>query len=594
MSRQQRPTRAALYVRVSSEEQVEGYSLDAQERAARHYAAAHEWDIVKTYPEEGKSAWTDDLAKRPQFGAMLADAEAGQFDVIIVHKIDRFARNVTVALGTLQRLHDAGIGFVSISEQMDYASPSGRMFLTMLASFAEYYSHNLSMEVRKGKAERKAQGLYNGVVPFGLKKGSGGLPLPDPETYGGLIRAFKWSAEGKSDREVADALNEAGYRTTGNRGRNPFTKDTVCRMLKNRFYLGELPDGSGGWLPGAHQAVLDPDLFAEAQRAREANQTNPAKVNSRHRRYSLSGLAVCGGCGGRLHFHTSKGGRARIYCYQARQVEKCGQPSVFLDGIDEQVAGYLATFRLPEDLAARIVTLHEQTRDDRQDAERKQRDINARLERLKRMYEWGDLTEDAYLAERQRLRVEMTALVRTADWAAVLFRAAAFLQDLPAAWAAADQDRRHALARVVFQSVEVAEGRVTAVVPQPDFAPFFNVTTFKAAPADYEEGQPIMAAPDRLDSTLAGGSDGDRLREIDAVPPPLVPFLYPERVLRARRRHGAGRYAAGTKRHTIPEERWPEVAARAEREGLRSVARDLGVSHETVRSVVQSLGRATA
>ena len=69
------------------------------------------------------------------------------------------------------------------------------------------------------------------------------------------------------------------------------------------------------------------------------------------------------------------------------------------------------------------------------------------------------------------------------------------------------------------------------------------------------------------------------MREIDAVAPPLVPFLYPERMLRALHCGGAGRYAAGTIRRAIPRERWPEVAARARREGLRAVARDLGISH---------------
>ena len=91
-----------------------------------------------------------------------------------------------------------------------------------------------------------------------------------------------------------------------------------------------------------------------------------------------------------------------------------------------------------------------------------------------------------------------------------------------------------------------------------------------------------------------GGSDGSRLREIDVVAPPLVPFLYPDRVLRARQRRGSGRYAAGGKGPRIPRERWPEVAARARREGLRAVARDLGVSHETVRSIVRAVGDAGA
>ncbi len=82
------------------------------------------------------------------------------------------------------------------------------------------------------------------------------------------------------------------------------------------------------------------------------------------------------------------------------------------------------------------------------------------------------------------------------------------------------------------------------------------------------------------------------MREIDVVAPPLVPFLYPDRVLRSRQRRGVGRYAAGAKGPRIPRERWPEVAARAEREGLRAVARDLGVSHETVRAVVRGIAQA--
>ena len=184
--------------------------------------------------------------------------------MVVVHKLDRFARNLRVTLDTLERLERCGVGFVSISEQMDFTTPMGKVILATLAAFAQYYSDNLATEVRKGKAERKAQGLYNGVLAFGLKKNRDGIPVPDPETYPGLLLVFRLAAEGQSDRDVAEALNGAGYRTAGNRGRNLFTKDTVCRLLQNRFYLGELPDGHGGWLPGAHEPVLDDDLFDRA------------------------------------------------------------------------------------------------------------------------------------------------------------------------------------------------------------------------------------------------------------------------------------------------------------------------------------------
>ena len=84
-----------------------------------------------------------------------------------------------------------------------------------------------------------------------------------------------------------------------------------------------------------------------------------------------------------------------------------------------------------------------------------------------------------------------------------------------------------------------------------------------------------------------GGSDGDRLREIDVFNQPLIPFLYPERLLHARPRSGIGRYATTAKEPINPRERWPEVAARVHRDGLRSAARDLGISHETVRAIVK-------
>lgn len=211
---------------------------------------------------------------------MITDAEAGQVDVVVVHKLDRFSRNLITTLETLQRLETVGVGFVSISEAMDFTTPIGKVILATLGAFAEYYSANLSAETRKGKSERKKQGLYNGVLPFGMTKGSDGVPIPHPETHAGLVLAFELAAAGHTDREVAQALNSAGYRTSGNRGANPFTKDTVRPILQNRFYLGELPDGEGSWIPGRHAAVIDEQLFMRAVVARERNATRPRRVAS--------------------------------------------------------------------------------------------------------------------------------------------------------------------------------------------------------------------------------------------------------------------------------------------------------------------------
>lgn len=246
-----RPQRVAVYVRVSSEEQLEGYSLDAQLRAARQYCTDKGWTIAAEYVEEGKSARYEDLSRRPRFQAMLAEAEARAFDVLLVHKLDRFARNLRVTLATLERLDRCGVGFVSLSEQMDFTTPIGKVILATLGAFAQYYSDNLSNETKKGKNERKAQGIHNGLLPFGTVADPDGLAVADERAVDaggrttsnleGLRLAFRLAGEGISDRLVAQALTAAGYRTTGNRGANPFTKDTVAEILTNRFYWGDLP-----------------------------------------------------------------------------------------------------------------------------------------------------------------------------------------------------------------------------------------------------------------------------------------------------------------------------------------------------------------
>ncbi len=271
--------RVYIYARVSSEEQVEGYSLDAQLRACRKYAQEHGWTIVGEYIDEGRSARTDDINKRPRFKKMMDDARLHQCDVVLVHKLDRFSRNLRVTLEHFDQLIKADIGFTSIMENMDFSTPWGKLALTLLGGLAQFYSDNLGLEVKKGKAERKAQGLYNGLLPFGVTKGEDGIPVADPDALPGLTMAFEFASRGKSDRDVAVALNNSGYRTAGNQGNRPFTKDTARGVLTNRFYLGELPDGNGGWVEGKHSALISRELFDGALSTRQTHRKTPKTVN---------------------------------------------------------------------------------------------------------------------------------------------------------------------------------------------------------------------------------------------------------------------------------------------------------------------------
>lgn len=274
------------------------------------------------YADEGVSAHTDDIGKRPAFHRMVEDAKRRRFDAVVMHKLDRFARSVVVALGAFKLLNDLGISFLSLSEQgMDFTTPMGKMMFGMLALLAEYYSENLGLEIKKGKAERKAKGLHNGLAPFGYRSADGGVADPDPATRDGVVLAFDMAAGGKSLREIAQALNLRGYRTSGNMRRSAFTKDTVRDMLANRFYLGQLPEFEPGtrrrvreWREGQHPALIDPDVFEAAGQAMRRRAT-AAKADRRNARvYSLSGLLRCVHCGEWMRVLHNKDGRVRYYC----------------------------------------------------------------------------------------------------------------------------------------------------------------------------------------------------------------------------------------------------------------------------------------
>ena len=468
--------RVGIYARVSSEEQVEGYSLDAQLRAGRSFVAERGWDIFREYVEEGRSAHTDDIRKRPVFKEAVEDALAGRYDVLVVHKIDRFSRKLRFTLEYFDKLYKAGVGFVSISEQMDFTTPTGQVFLAMVGAFSQFYSDNLSQETKKGWAERKAQGLYCGLLPFGARKGEDGLPEPDPETYPGLALAFREAANGKSDREVAMILNAAGYRTAGNMGNNAFSKDTVRGVLTNRFYVGELPEANGDWMPARHAAFIDKDVFERVQQARARNRSRPRTVRLGARVYSLSGLLRCVGCEGPMWIHQNVKGRARIYCRNRAQGLGCNNRATFLDIYEYQVLEYLRGFTIPEDYQRQILAFYARLQDDEHDGTRNRRQLEAHLARARKLYEWGDKSEEEYLSERRQIKSELERLQPHNGGPAMLERLAHFLADVAAAWQAASPEQRNRLARQLLDAVWVRNDKVVAVRPRPELRPFFALS----------------------------------------------------------------------------------------------------------------------
>lgn len=160
--------KAALYVRVSTEEQAEeGFSIDAQINQLTEYCNKNNIEIYKPYVDEVSAKYSDEK-KRKYFEQMLRDAENKLFNLIVVHKYDRFARNVELSKRVKRQLKDGGVNVISMSEPIE-DSPIGFFQEGILELLAEYYIRNLSQEVKKGMRERVKQGMHNGSVPYGYK-----------------------------------------------------------------------------------------------------------------------------------------------------------------------------------------------------------------------------------------------------------------------------------------------------------------------------------------------------------------------------------------------------------------------------------------
>ncbi len=469
--------RAALYARVSTEEQTEGYSIDAQRRAFHTLLENRGWTLYQEYIEEGKSAHTDIIGKRPVFKQAMDDALAGNYDVLVVHRIDRFARKLRITLECFDKLGKAGVGFVSIQNDMDYSTPAGKFMLAMQGGLAELYSDNLSEATKMGWEERKAQGLYCGLLPFGAMKGEDGVPVPQPDNYPGLVNVFELAAQGKSDREVARALNTEGYRTAGNMGNRPFSKDTVAGMLQNRFYRGELPGGNGSWIKAKHEPFVSEDLFNMAQQQRERRRhSRNGSIKSKATTYSLSGMVWCDICKSKAGIHRGHNGKPRAYCRGRSQGSVCNCKATFLEVYEAQVQWYLEHFVIPDDYQDKILEAHRKLEKAYDEVGKRRHQLQNRLQRIKDLYKWEHIDRQNYLREYNDLQRELSALTPAEENGKTLDKLAEFLKNVANAWKEATQEQRNKLANALFEEVWIGHNKVVGVKPREELKPFFQLS----------------------------------------------------------------------------------------------------------------------
>ncbi|WP_455714960.1 recombinase family protein [Anaerosporobacter sp.] len=296
---------AAIYIRVSTEDQTD-YSPDAQKRLISTYANQHNLVVPKEYIfiDEGISGRRAD--KRPAFMQMIriAKKKPRPFDVILVHKFDRFSRSREDSIlykSLLKR--ECGIRVISITEHLEDDKFS-IILEAILEAMAEYYSLNLSDEVLKGMTEKAIRGGYQAAPPLGYEiKHLREIPtIKEGEAQ--IVRLIyeHFLTLHQSPYEIARELNQRGF--LSKRG-NPFEKRTIEYILKNSFYAGYIRfqlkrDTSTSILSkGLHEPLISEDMY-QTTKNYFASKNRKTKEHSIGCKHWLSGIAKCSNCGNSL------------------------------------------------------------------------------------------------------------------------------------------------------------------------------------------------------------------------------------------------------------------------------------------------------
>ena len=323
---------AVIYARYSSDSQREE-SIEGQIRECTAYAKKNGITIVKHYIDRAISAKTDN---RPQFQQMIKDSDKKLFDIVLVWKLDRFARNRYDSARYKTQLKKNGVKLVSATEIIS-EGPEGIILESVLEGYAEYYSADLAEKVVRGQTENILKGRCNGGRgTFGYTLDSERKFHIDPLASPFVLESFRKYRNGLTMKEIRDWLNENGIK---NPVGGAFTYNSVEHMLKNRRYIGELKFRDVV-VPDAIPPIVPLELFDDVQEKIAKNKKAPARRKAEDD-YLLTTKLHCGYCGALMFGEsgTSRTGEVHRYykCATAKKKKGCKKKTVRKQWLEDLV-----------------------------------------------------------------------------------------------------------------------------------------------------------------------------------------------------------------------------------------------------------------
>ena len=336
---------AVIYARYSSDNQREE-SIEGQIRECTAYAEKNGITIVKHYIDRAISAKTDN---RPEFQQMIKDSDKKLFDIVLVWKLDRFARNRYDSARYKTQLKKNGVKLMSATEIIS-EGPEGIILESVLEGYAEYYSADLSEKVIRGMTENALKGKFTGgAIPFGYIINTDHRFEIDPLTAPFVAETFQRYNDGQTMREIRDWLNEKGVK---NQRGGLMTFNTIQHMLNNRRYIGELKYREV-LIPDAIPSIVTTELFNDVQEKMLKNKKAPARRKAEDD-YLLTTKLHCGYCGALMFGEsgTSRTGEVHRYykCSTAKKHKGCKKKTVRKQWLEDLVVNQ--TMQLVRDDAA--------------------------------------------------------------------------------------------------------------------------------------------------------------------------------------------------------------------------------------------------
>ncbi len=361
--------KAVIYARYSSDAQKET-SIDDQIRDCEKFAQSNDFQVVHIYRDDAVSGKSD---ARDEFQRMLSDSAKELFDIVIVWKLDRFARNRNESTINKVKLKKNGVKVVSAMEHIP-DGPEGIILESVLEGMAEYYIYDLLEKTNRGRRGIALQCKHTGGRPLlGYKVNSDRHYEIDEYSADTVRQIFLMYASGSSYSQIIDKMNCQGRKTGA--GKN-FGKNSIHELLKNERYIGvytfnKIPSVNGKRnshgtnsedkiikIPGGVPAIISLNEWESVQKKMETNKHAPgaskAKID-----YLLSGKLFCGECGGAMVGQSSGSHTTYGYyeCSTKKRLRTCKKSNVKKELIENTVINYTIDYILTDEFCDKLVGL---------------------------------------------------------------------------------------------------------------------------------------------------------------------------------------------------------------------------------------------